>query len=246
MPAFPCSFVTLSLILCCAAALAGCAGALRPFPSPPATEIANPASVNCVRQGGTLEIVRGDDGGEVGICRFPDNRECEEWALFRGECIPDSRDYHDPFAYCRAVGTVDAPDRRYRGERVPDSVVREMVRLGLVAADAPPAFRREAVWRCLDGTVRVCHFGANIPCLEKADSSRTPSRAMEDYCRANPEAEAIPASVTGRATVYTWSCGNGTPRAVRRLFRNDRRGFLVDFWHELTPGKGQEPPPPGR
>jgi len=50
-------------------------------------ELANPASVYCEEQGGKLEI-RDMDKGQVGICSF-DNRECEEWAYFRGECSPE-------------------------------------------------------------------------------------------------------------------------------------------------------------
>jgi putative hemolysin len=46
-----------------------------------------PASENCVAVGGTLEIRQGE-GGEVGYCVFADGSECEEWALFRGECTP--------------------------------------------------------------------------------------------------------------------------------------------------------------
>lgn len=48
-------------------------------------EIANPASVNCVDKGGTLEI-RNEEGGQVGYCNLPGGVVCEEWALFRGEC----------------------------------------------------------------------------------------------------------------------------------------------------------------
>ncbi|MGD9578620.1 MAG: DUF333 domain-containing protein, partial [Syntrophorhabdus sp.] len=48
--------------------------------------IANPASVNCVKQGGALVIQKHKDGGEYGVCIFQDNRQCEEWAMFRGEC----------------------------------------------------------------------------------------------------------------------------------------------------------------
>jgi putative hemolysin len=50
------------------------------------TGIANPASVNCINKGGTLSIQKRGDGGEYGICTFEDNWQCEEWALFRGEC----------------------------------------------------------------------------------------------------------------------------------------------------------------
>ena len=51
-----------------------------------APQIANPASQNCMRQGGTLTIERRPDGGQYGVCTFADNQQCEEWALFRGEC----------------------------------------------------------------------------------------------------------------------------------------------------------------
>ncbi len=50
------------------------------------SQLANPASQNCVKQGGTLTIERRPDGGQYGVCVFTDNYQCEEWALFRGEC----------------------------------------------------------------------------------------------------------------------------------------------------------------
>jgi hypothetical protein len=51
----------------------------------PNANIANPASSNCITNGGTLEI-RKSKIGEYGVCLFEDNRQCEEWALLRGEC----------------------------------------------------------------------------------------------------------------------------------------------------------------
>ena len=48
--------------------------------------MANPASENCVASGGTLTIQTRGDGGQYGVCTFEDNRQCEEWALMRGEC----------------------------------------------------------------------------------------------------------------------------------------------------------------
>jgi putative hemolysin len=46
----------------------------------------NPASVNCVKKGGKVAIEKRGDGGEYGICLFEDNRQCEEWAMLRGNC----------------------------------------------------------------------------------------------------------------------------------------------------------------
>ncbi len=47
--------------------------------------LANPASVNCIDLGGELEIVTADDLSQSGICK-KDGKECEEWALYNGEC----------------------------------------------------------------------------------------------------------------------------------------------------------------
>lgn len=46
------------------------------------TGMANPASVYCEDQGGTLEIVDTPEG-QVGMCHFANGQVCEEWALFR-------------------------------------------------------------------------------------------------------------------------------------------------------------------
>jgi hypothetical protein len=54
-------------------------------PSPP--QRSNPASQGCIDAGGTLQIEKRPGGGEYGVCTFVDNRQCEEWALLRGECV---------------------------------------------------------------------------------------------------------------------------------------------------------------
>ena len=51
------------------------------------SQIANPASVNCINKGGTLDIRKNADGSEYGVCTI-NGSECEEWAFFRGECVP--------------------------------------------------------------------------------------------------------------------------------------------------------------
>jgi hypothetical protein len=83
----PILIATLSLII-----FLGCQTATTPAPNTPDTAtdpvgMANPASENCVQKGGTLEI-RTNEKGEYGVCLFEDNRQCEEWALKRGQC-PD-------------------------------------------------------------------------------------------------------------------------------------------------------------
>ena len=145
--------------------------------------------------------------------------------------------YNDPFDYCAAVGTIDTPDERYNGPKMPDSIIQGMIRQGIVSADAPREFQQNAVWRCMNNSVWVCHFGANLPCLEKADMAQVPTSEMEDYCKTNPTADSIPAAVTGRATVYEWRCKDGKPEVVQQLFKVDPQGYLADFWYELPPPK---------
>ena len=55
------------------------------------TTIANPASVFCTQNGGTLNIVTGTDGSQSGLCTFPNGSQCEEWTYYRGECSPTNQ-----------------------------------------------------------------------------------------------------------------------------------------------------------
>lgn len=71
---------TKALIMLPVLWLASCSGALAQ------AQLANPASERCVQEGGTLQIEQRPDGGQFGVCVFADNRQCEEWALFRVEC----------------------------------------------------------------------------------------------------------------------------------------------------------------
>lgn len=58
----------------------------------PSGNLQNPASVYCEQNGGELEFRQDASGGSVGICIFPGGIECEEWAYFRGQCIPTGLD----------------------------------------------------------------------------------------------------------------------------------------------------------
>ena len=58
-------------------------------------KMANPASVYCVQSGYTREIRTNADGSEYGVCIFPDDNECEEWAFFRNECGAGYRNLPD-------------------------------------------------------------------------------------------------------------------------------------------------------
>jgi len=78
----------ITLLVVAALSLGACTPAAKSEPT--ATDsgigIANPASENCAAVGGKLEMATRGDGGQYGICYFEDNRQCEEWALMRGDC----------------------------------------------------------------------------------------------------------------------------------------------------------------
>lgn len=144
--------------------------------------------------------------------------------------------FSDPFAYCASVGTVDVPDARYTGQKVPEAVARGIMKATNASADAPlDVFVRNSFWRCMGGKVFACTVGANLPCTAKADTNRTPTSDEADFCRANPTSDFIPAAVTGRETVYQWRCTNATPDIVKQVFQPDERGFISNIWYEISP-----------
>jgi putative hemolysin len=77
--------ITMVFLLGAALLLAACT-ATTPAPAQPPANLPNPASQNCEKVGGQLSIETRGDGGQYGVCLFEENRQCEEWALLRGDC----------------------------------------------------------------------------------------------------------------------------------------------------------------
>ncbi|HMN46515.1 MAG TPA: DUF333 domain-containing protein [Povalibacter sp.] len=93
-PGHPFLVVAMLVVLCACSDRSAAPAA--PVPSSPATQApavsrANPASENCIQQGGQLRIEKTPRGDEYGVCIFEDNHQCEEWALLRGECPAGGR-----------------------------------------------------------------------------------------------------------------------------------------------------------
>lgn len=78
-------FIGISLLF--VILLTGCEGG-ETQPEPGEANLPNPASVYCQEQGGEIEIRSDSEGGQYGVCMFPDGSECDEWAFFREECSP--------------------------------------------------------------------------------------------------------------------------------------------------------------
>ena len=77
--------------------------------------------------------------------------------------------------------------------------------------------------------------GANLPC-GKMNTARD-NQGADDYCRANPDVDVVPAFATGHDTIYSYRCAGGRPVIVgpprhprRPRFRGPAMGT-----YELTP-----------
>ncbi len=138
----------------------------------------------------------------------------------------------DPWTYCQAVGTIDTPDARYIGPANPEAVALSLFR-SQVSPDKPmdPQVVKSTTWRCVDGKVLACNFGANIPCRDKANTSKTPTAGMNDFCKANPNSDFIPLAVTGHNSIYAWKCDNTTPTIDKQVTEADAQGFVANVWH---------------
>ncbi len=134
--------------------------------------------------------------------------------------------FGDPVAYCRAVGTIDRPDARYHGPKLPAWMA---AKLGL-----EPGEDKMMEWRCARGAVLACLYGANIPCDAKADVSRVATPAIEAFCRENPDSSFVPMVVTGHETVVSWACRGDRP-VVTATGAVDAQGYAKSYWQRVTP-----------
>jgi Tol biopolymer transport system component len=157
--------------------------------------------------------------------------------------MPAQKTYTDPFEYCVAVGTLDTPDARYTGPQISDAIINGFkTAAGLENSTEPmEQFQKTTIWRCMDSQVYACNFGANLPCDSKANTDKTPAPEMEDYCKANPDSDFIPMSVTGHATIYTWRCAKDAPELLEQIDKVDAAGYLASIWYPISPNPGTQP-----
>jgi len=197
---------------------------------------ANPAAIYCQFLGGQILVKARDDGDQMGVCELPDGQSCEEWALYGGDCMLDA-EVSDPFAFCAEIGNslLIPPTGSQDPQWLPQALLEPLRSQGLVNADLPEFERITVRWRCMESEVYVCPVGANLPCAEQADLSRTPTPAMQEFCVENPDSDFLPAYVTGRATVYNWNCSGTEALAGEQRFNADSQGYLAEFWHWLKP-----------
>ena len=168
--------LALTLLFCLFMTACGSAPPQGPVETSPAAtqpaQIANPASQNCIDQGGTLQIEERGDGGQYGICYFEDNRQCEEWALLNGACPVGGvkvTGYITPAAqYCAITGgtyAITAAESRPRASRAPapSRTARSAMPGITTTASAPAPPRRLTAGEWVSYTNAEAGFSLQMP-----------------------------------------------------------------------------------
>lgn len=135
----------------------------------------------------------------------------------RVAAAPPPESYDSPFAYCRAVGTIDYVDHRYVGP----AVIEAMTRTLLIPADSA---RDRVRWRCFEGAVLACTSYIGPIC----DMAPTVLE-MREFCERNPNVEQL------LAPSGPWSCADGKPQLpLNASWPVDARGFLPQGWIKVA------------
>jgi hypothetical protein len=95
--------------------------------------------------------------------------------------------------------------------------------------------KRSIVWRCASGTVLICVQG-NAPQCGKASTSKTPTKAMQEFCAETPNSEVIPLYVIGHENpmIYDWGCRGKEPTIKSQVFKVDAQGYPAELWQTVT------------
>ena len=132
----------------------------------------------------------------------------------------------DPVRFCREKGTDDTL------RPIPQSLVSAAKQLFGLSNMPEQQIRRSTVFRCADGRVLLCNYGANLPC-GKADADRHP-RGVAAWCRQNPHADFVPNYARPWGSIYDWRCVGGVAEIASQAEEIDPRGFVARYWKPLN------------
>ena len=126
-----------------------------------------------------------------------------------------------PADQCARLGTDDTL------RPIPSSLTPDVNRL-FHARMSTQVATDTTVYRCAEGRMLICSWGANLPC-GKANTSRT-SRGATEWCGQNPDVGFVPAFATGHDTIYEWRCQGRVAIPARQTSTVDSRGFIAMYW----------------
>ena len=112
-------------------------------------------------------------------------------------------------------------------------LIRAYARLFPGAPTPPPEaqLKNGAHIRCMNGQLFACFTGANLPC-GKMNKARD-NHGADEYCRANADADVVPAFATGHDTIYSYRCAGERSVIVEPTLTLDARGFAASLWAPL-------------
>jgi hypothetical protein len=137
----------------------------------------------------------------------------------------------DLYKLCRQVKNDDTI-RPYSHELY-GGTVKAFKRLFPDAKSAPQEqeLETEANYRCMSGKVLVCFVGANLPCAKMNAALDNPG--ADEFCKTNPNVDAVPAFATGHDAGYSYKCRNGKATVAGKSWQLDKRGFAKTLWAEV-------------
>lgn len=142
------------------------------------------------------------------------------WALLLGFAL-----LHVPVA--RAAGLCAAQPNNDTLRPLPAALVPQVQQaFGLHMSAAQT--QRMTVTRCMGGKLYACVAGANLPCGKANLGTSLP--AAKEWCTQKPDADYIPAYISGHDTAYNWRCQGGKAEIVPPSAALDARGFFQQYW----------------
>lgn len=156
--------------------------------------------------------------------------------FFASACVSNQTVYIDPVSYCAAVGTTDHPGARYAGVAAPKWMIESLKRQIHIDLDIRGEPLLPIAWRCAAGSVEACSVGLGMRCGERANTSRVPTKALLDFCRAFPNFGAALPTLNGQLSAYKWHCHAGWPHIIGLRTDLDTEGYRRSDWFRVLPG----------
>lgn len=126
---------------------------------------------------------------------------------------------------CREKGTDDTL------RPIPNSLVPAAKQLFGLDNMSDQQVRRSTVFRCAEGHVLICTYGANLPCGKANSDRRLPG--AEAWCRDHPDARFIPRFAIPSGNIYNWRCDAAAPEVLGQIEEIDPRGFVARYWKPM-------------
>ncbi|WP_027165743.1 hypothetical protein [Mesorhizobium sp. WSM3224] len=99
------------------------------------------------------------------------------------------------------------------------------------AAPEESELQTQPNYRCMNGKLLACFIGANLPCAKMNAARDNPG--ADEFCKTNPNEDAVPAFATGHDAVYSYKCRNGKAVMSGAVWALDKRGFAKKLWAEV-------------